>query len=260
MSIFSQTVNQKEIVKKYFSDPNKCISLSNGDILLDQNEPNHRLYYVKKGKIIGLLPDKHTTEPVFEAESGSFVGVYSYFSEDHKSYSRLIATEHSQVCYYEDDPRKLPWEEAEQFLGFLFRIVVLELRSRQYFAAQMAHARQEVMNKLIKTEKLATLGQLSTGLAHELNNSIGSLSANLRQLQAELNMLLIQKKDKKMKSFYELGLTQGLRLSSREARSKRDVWSNVKGLDQQTIKKLTKAGIEPGDIASPEEGVEAASL
>ncbi|MEJ2005445.1 MAG: hypothetical protein P8X57_10865, partial [Cyclobacteriaceae bacterium] len=213
--------------------------------LLDQNVVNHKLFYIRSGKIIGLLPDKHTTEPVFEADADSFVGVYSYLSEDHRSYSRLIATEETTVCYYDDDPRELPFEDAEKFLGFLFRIVVLELRSRQYYAAQMAHERQEVMNKLIKTEKLATLGQLSTGLAHELNNSIGSLSANLRQLQNELRELLIDKKSSRMQAYFQRGLEEGLLLSSKEARSKREEWEGVRGFDQQTIKKLSKAGIHP---------------
>ena len=160
MSFFRHNVDQNEILKKYFSDAERCISLDRGEMLLEQNEPNHRLFYVRRGKLVGYLPDKLASEPVFEADAGSFVGVYSYFSEDHKSYSRIIATEPTDVCYFSGDPGQLTADEADEFLGFLFNIVVLELRSRQYFAAQMAQERQDVMNKLIKTEKLATLGQL----------------------------------------------------------------------------------------------------
>ena len=260
MSFFRHNVDQNEILKKYFSDAERCISLDRGEMLLEQNEPNHRLFYVRRGKLVGYLPDKLASEPVFEADAGSFVGVYSYFSEDHKSYSRIIATEPTDVCYFSGDPGQLTADEADEFLGFLFNIVVLELRSRQYFAAQMAQERQDVMNKLIKTEKLATLGQLSTGLAHELNNSIGSLSANLRQLQNEIQDLLIRRLDETGQSAFNKGLNEGLTVSAQEARDKRKAWAGKMKLDSYTAKKLAKADIDPAGMHSPEQAREVASL
>ena len=203
MSIFNHTIDQEEIVRKYFSDPDKKIVLERNEVLIYQNETNTKLFYIKKGKLSGFLPDKHLTEPVFEAHERMFIGVYSYFSGDHKSYSRVIATEPSEVYYCDIDPRQLALDESDEFLGFLFNIVVLELRSRQHFAAEMANDRQEALNKLIKTEKLITLGQLSAGLAHELNNTIGSLSSNLRQLENDVKNLLIGDKSSKMKSFFK---------------------------------------------------------
>ncbi|HAP59764.1 MAG TPA: hypothetical protein DCR93_09750, partial [Cytophagales bacterium] len=186
MKTIGNPIDSQEIIEKYFSDPAKQLTLKKDDLLLEQGEENHRVFYVLKGKLSGYLPDKNLREPVFEATPSSFVGVYSFFSKDHQSYTQVVATEAAVVSYYDGDPWVLQAEESEPFLSFLFRMVVLELRSRQRFAAQMATERQEATNKLIQTEKLATLGQLSAGLAHELNNTIGSLSGNLRQLETDI--------------------------------------------------------------------------
>ena len=260
MSQQARTGNQDTIVEKYFSDLQKRISLKKGDVLLKQYEFNERIYYVKSGKVKGFLPDKYITEPVFEVGAGSFVGVYSYFSEDHRSYSQVVADEPCEIYFSDDNHRTLDQKDADEFLGFLFKIVVTELRSRQRFAAQMAHERQKVMNKLIKTEKLATLGQLSAGLAHELNNSIGSLSANLRQLVDDIQKHLLNAKNSKMQSYFNNGLEKGTEVSSSEARQMRNQWPPKLELDQVTLKRLAKAGISPGEIHSSTEAVEAAGI
>ncbi len=226
MSIFSTSIDHKEIVRKYFSDPEKKISLKKGDALLRQNEVNRKIFYVLKGKLSAFLPDEHITEPVFEAQEHSFVGVYSFLSEDHLSYSEVIAAEDTEVFYYDGNFRRLGPHESDELAAFLFNIVVLELKSRQRFAARMAHERQEAMNKLIKTEKLITLGQLSAGLAHELNNTIGSLSSNLGQLEEGVFELLSGYKSNKMQ-FLQDGLDKGQQLSSSEARKARNLWTDA---------------------------------
>ncbi len=260
MNIFHHKVNQQEFVSRYFSDKDKCIRLKKGDILLNQHEYNRRIFYIKQGEVIGYLPDTRYPEPIFKGAPGSFVGVYSYFSEDHLSYSEVVAQTPSVVHYFDEDPNALERPEADEFMGFLLNMVVTELSARQHFAARMAQERQKAMNKLIQSEKLATLGQLSAGLAHELNNSIGSLSANLRRLQEDIDVLLIRQKSDQVREFYRRGLEDGLQLSSREARKARDEWSANMELSHSTIRKLTKAGIRAGEVRSAREAEEAANL
>lgn len=260
MKIFNHPIDKSEVVKKYFSDPEKRITLKEGDVLLHQYAINHRIFYIQEGKLIGLLPDKPHLEPIFEATAGSFAGVYSYCSEDHHSYSQVMATHPTVVYYSEVEPEKLHEKERTEYLALLFHIVVLELKSRQQFAAEMALERHQVMNKLIKTEKLATLGQLSAGLAHELNNAIGSLSANLRQLELDMEALLLQHQTGPMKAFFEQGLDDGYRYSSQEVRENRKQWSDRKALDPRTVKKLSQAGIAPKKVQTPDEAKNAAGL
>lgn len=260
MSLLEKNNNQEQIILKFFSDQDKRILLRKDEILLHQNEQNTRLFYVRKGKLCGFLPDKHLTEPVFEAPEHSFVGVYSYFSGDHKSYSRVVATLPCEVYYCDVDPKELSREDAEEFLSFLLSIVVIELRSRQQFAASMANERQEALNKLIQTEKLITLGQLASGLAHELNNTIGAMNSNLEQLIPEVGKLIESDKPPTMYKLFQQGKSKGIQLSRQEIRDATALWPSSMKLKRGTIKRLTKAGISPKDVKNDNEALEAASI
>ncbi|MBS1228108.1 MAG: hypothetical protein H6R17_1385 [Proteobacteria bacterium] len=48
----------------------------------------------------------------------------------------------------------------------------------------------ETNNKLLQSEKLASIGQLAAGVAHEINNPIGYVTSNLNSLAGYLNDLL----------------------------------------------------------------------
>jgi len=50
---------------------------------------------------------------------------------------------------------------------------------------------QEAQELLVRTETLATLGQLAAGIAHELNTPLGAISSSTRHLQNELKDVLI---------------------------------------------------------------------
>ncbi len=248
MSLFDIKIDHSAIVAKYFSSPENEIKLKKGAILLEQNDLNEKLYYVSKGKLSGYLPDKRLTAPVFEAPANSFVGVYSFFSKDNKSYSRVMADENSTVNYYDGDPFNLPENDSDELLAFLFKIVIIELRSRQHFAAQIAHEHQEALHKLIQTEKMATLGQMSAGLAHELNNTIGSLNGNLRKFESDIADHVKSDEPSVVNRYFLKALTEGQRISSLEARKARAKWEKIKGLDKVILKRLSKSGIEPSEL------------
>ncbi len=242
-SIFKDRVSHERIIEKYFSDPAKTIEMEPGDILLNQDELNERLFYVKSGKVGGFLPDKGLNEAVFEAGPGSFVGVYSYFSDDSKSYARVVAVEDSVINYFDDDPFDLPGDEVLGFMTYLFDIVVKELRHRQLYAGNMAHERQETLQKLIQSEKMATLGQVAAGLAHELNNSIGSMTSNLGQLQEKIGDYLDSHEEKEVVSLFRQGIEEGQKLSSADARKGRAELEKLDFVNKGTAKTLSRAGI-----------------
>jgi two-component system NtrC family sensor kinase len=50
--------------------------------------------------------------------------------------------------------------------------------------------RRQLENQLVQSEKLASLGQLAAGVAHEINNPIGFISSNLGSLETYSSQLL----------------------------------------------------------------------
>jgi two-component system NtrC family sensor kinase len=52
------------------------------------------------------------------------------------------------------------------------------------------HKLEETQNQLLQSEKLASIGQLAAGVAHELNNPIGFVNSNLGTLGAYVDTLL----------------------------------------------------------------------
>ncbi|MBI5938513.1 MAG: PAS domain S-box protein [Betaproteobacteria bacterium] len=49
---------------------------------------------------------------------------------------------------------------------------------------------QEAQNQLLQSEKLASIGQLAAGVAHEINNPVGYVSSNLGTLEGYIRSLL----------------------------------------------------------------------
>ena len=66
---------------------------------------------------------------------------------------------------------------------------------REQLAAALAHQRElnrkleEAQNQLLQSEKMASLGQLAAGVAHELNNPIGFVRSNVTTLKGYLDSL-----------------------------------------------------------------------
>ncbi|MBW8315517.1 MAG: PAS domain S-box protein, partial [Hydrogenophaga sp.] len=65
----------------------------------------------------------------------------------------------------------------------------LQLQARINQLDAMNHQLEEAQNQLLQQDKMASIGQLAAGVAHEINNPIGFVSSNLNTLRQYVNSL-----------------------------------------------------------------------
>lgn len=231
------------IKQKYFSDPSRYVTIQAGDSLLTEGEFNDRLYLILEGALTGYLKDdRGKPREALHTTQNMFVGVYSFFSNEHTSYMAFIATEPTRVAYLDRD--ELPTSPDQFALDFL-PVLINEIYLRQVLSHQFNRERHEALKKLGEAEKMATLGQLAAGLAHELNNAIGILESNTNWLSEALANYL---KEKKWLAVFEKGLTQGQELDTKQVRAQRDRLEKKYRLPLKVAKQLARINLDEQEI------------
>jgi PAS domain S-box-containing protein len=64
------------------------------------------------------------------------------------------------------------------------------LQAEKLRQEELIHKLEEAQNQLLQSEKMASIGQLAAGVAHEINNPVGFVSSNLGTLQRYINDML----------------------------------------------------------------------
>ena len=88
------------------------------------------------------------------------------------------------VCMIVQDVTEL----ASYFLG---QKELSKQLAQEHSALQVLNSKlEEAQNQLLQNEKMAAIGQLAAGVAHEINNPIGFINSNLQSLQDYASKLL----------------------------------------------------------------------
>ncbi|MFW5728782.1 MAG: sensor histidine kinase [Spirochaetota bacterium] len=106
------------------------------------------------------------------------------------NYGVSIATFHLADRYLGRGPDAL-LQEHPFLVGLLIvSFTVSRIVYRQYLSEFLARERlRDAQVKLIRQEKLASIGHLSAGIAHEINNPLGYLKSNVASLAERLKIL-----------------------------------------------------------------------
>ena len=228
----------------YFNEPSRRLNLQRGDILFDQNQFNDRLYLIIRGDFSGTIrmEDELGTErqaELFRNGPNSFVGVLSFFSRHNLTATRVTCVSDGEVAWISRDTPPVNPEQHGSLLTQFVPLIIEELQHRQTRLAQTTQEREAALHRLHLAEKLSTLGQLSAGLAHELNNAIGVILRTSDQLAAALDNHLRRAMPDEF-AWFERGLQEGQLLSSATVRERARQLEKNNGLDYATAKRLAR--------------------
>ncbi len=99
-----------------------------------------------------------------------------FIGEIEQTYNTLGHPQHVETSAHPAGFR-LPDDIAER------ELLELELRSRNMELEQALSQLKKVQNSMVLTEKMASLGQLTAGIAHEINNPLAFVCSNLNRFR-----------------------------------------------------------------------------
>ncbi|MBW8189633.1 cyclic nucleotide-binding domain-containing protein [Neiella marina] len=238
----------QRIKQVYFGRADRHFTLKRGKTLLEQGEFNDKLYLILEGVIVGYQSIDDEPVEIFRSGPDMFIGLQSFFGRSHRSYSKVVAETECSMAYIE---LTTPAEDEYQYGSLIEQfnpVIVNALVTRQLRSSHAALEKQRTQKRLIQAEKMSTLGQLSAGLAHELNNSIGVLARKSEYI-GEFFEQYLRERETKQFAFFKSGLTEGQRLSSSEIRQRTRDFQSKLGVSKDTAKLLAKMASTMDDVS-----------
>ena len=174
-----------------------------GDTIIREGLLNDSIYLILEGRV-HLIKHYETESAVAVGtlDAGDFVGLISFYSDASAFSSALAKSEVITLRFTHDEFDRLSSEQPE--LASLIQPLVLRSLAERYRRIVTLHLEvaaltheveaernrlqealdelQSTRNRLIHQEKMAILGQLVAGIAHELNNPASALMRGAENL------------------------------------------------------------------------------
>ena len=190
---------------RWFAVSGEDLLLASGEVLFPEGHPADALFVVLDGELRGRRENAGADAPVFTAPAGTVTGMLPF--------SRLT---HFPLTMRAASPTRFLRLPKEAFPEMLERIPELLPRLVNIMADRI----REVSRAEKQSEKLAALGKLSAGLAHELNNpasaarraaeSLRESMRDLRQINKALDMLTLSSEERAVLASLEANLVERL--------------------------------------------------
>ena len=182
------------------------MDIPKGEHLLIKGQANERLYLVLSGMF------ECVTDHSIDAFPGSLLGLQSFFAPEVNAGHTLTAVAASQVIYIEANEFFSSSDEKRR--RALTQLMVAELMERKTRITKLERKQQRQQANIQKIESLALLGELSAGVAHELNNAIAVIAGSSSWMETNIQELLLKNMKPIVQQLYNHGLEKGRNVST----------------------------------------------
>jgi two-component system NtrC family sensor kinase len=153
--------------------------------------------------MLGYRPEDMVADPNFwfdhihpDDAPNIFSSLAQVFVEGTRAYEYRFMTAYGSYRWMHDtlrlirDPQGVPLEVIGAMTDITARKHMEESLQKKGEEQQMLIARlQEAQNQLLQSEKMASIGQLAAGVAHEINNPVGFVNSNMNSLSGYVDTL-----------------------------------------------------------------------
>jgi signal transduction histidine kinase len=163
----AETVVLKEYNETIVNSIRAGIAIINSELVVEKaNDSFLECFHLESARTIGFPLGSLGIDLVDDAMGERIRGIFRREREYHSEVKRAQTGRVYQVRLY-------PFYNAEG---------EFHEASRCVFMAEDISARTELEEKILQAEKLSTLSMLSAGMAHEINNPLGSILTNVQNL------------------------------------------------------------------------------
>lgn len=226
-------------------------------LLTHEGEKNNYLWFITKGEV--LLKKRNIqgeSQDITVMQPGMMVGGMSFLTGE-PAFSTGITLVNSEVIKVDKAIFSQIMQSNTSLLAPFTNLLLRNFNRRLQHSISTELALQETLesldvahNQLVESEKMAVLGQLVAGVAHELNNPVSAILRSSDTLITHISSLLHYESETPFSALAQQTLQQGLSitpLSTSEIRQRTKALME-KVNDKKTAKQLVNMNLDDCDI------------
>jgi len=245
----------KVLAEKDEHNVRRCYSANH--LLTREGEKNRFLWFITRGEV--LLKKRNAqgdTQNITIMQAGTMVGGMSFLTGE-DAFSTGITLIQTEVLKVDNSIFSQIMQSNSALLAPFTNLLLRNFNRRlqQSITAEMAlqeslHSLDAAHSQLVESEKMAVLGQLVAGVAHELNNPVAAILRGSETLIALIGTLLHCSNHSEFALLAQQTMQQGLTVSplstSEIRRRSRKLQSSIK--DRKLAKQLVNMNLDGVDI------------